>query len=201
MLLLLQYYQGCSNLSVTQGVETAQDVAGSTLGTPKPALQSMAVIPSLSLRHMLVLQQTGFTAATTNAISTATHVNSTLGNTIQQLQQSVEEVEGVLPEVEAAVDGDTTYDHKKNLLDLEHTVLALEVGPCTTGLFHMLLEACYDSLARHPCFLALKHLQATVLATMAPREDTLPPHLPRYSPLVSLWLLYRWLEDASGQLD
>lgn len=113
-----------------QGVETAQDVAGSTLGTPKPALQSMAVIPSLSLRHMLILQQTGFTAATTNAISTATHVNSTLGTTIQQLQQSVEEVEGVLPEVEAAVDGDTTYDHKKNLLDLEHTVLALEVGPC-----------------------------------------------------------------------
>ncbi|KAK9835486.1 hypothetical protein WJX74_001225 [Apatococcus lobatus] len=113
-------------MSVSKGVESAQDMAGSTVGASKPTLQSMAVIPSISLRHMLILQQTGFTAATTNAISTATHVNSTLGNTIQQLQQSVEEVEGVLPEVEAAVDGDATYDHKKNLLDLEHTVLALE---------------------------------------------------------------------------
>ena len=111
-----------------QGVEATQDLTGSALGTPQPALHSLAVIPSISLRQMLILQQTGFTAATTNAITTATHVNSTLGNTIQQLQQSVEEVEGVLPEVEAAVDGDSTYDNKKNLLDLEHTVLALEVG-------------------------------------------------------------------------
>ena len=140
---------GYSHSFETQGVETAQDVAGSTLGAPKPSLQSIAVIPSLSLRHMLVLQQTGFTAATTNAISTATHVNSTLGTTIQQLQQSVEEVEGVLPEVEAAVDGDTTYDHKKNLLDLEHTVLALEVGPCI-GVFPMLCSHCRTILPGHP---------------------------------------------------
>ena len=112
-----------------QGVEAAQDLATSTVGAPQPALQSMAVVPTMSLRHMLVLQQTGFTAATTNAISTATHVNSTLGNTIQQLQQSVKEVENVVGEVEEVVDRDpSVYDSKANLLDLQHTVVALEVG-------------------------------------------------------------------------